>query len=297
MSDVLQRAVRSAVLRVLGPVVSLLLDAGLGVGEMTSLVKVAYVRAAIERGRARGGHGRPSVSRLAVVTGLTRTEVASILASGEADSPALHHGRQRAERVLAGWWTDPDFLTSRGEPEVLRVRGGRRSFAALCRRYSGEQRAAPVLEELLLVRAVRELPDGRVQAVSRTCATVKYDPEGIEALGEQVRNVAHTLVTNMHHPTRPRFAREVANARLEPRYAPMLIRDIEESLRVKAEYIHETLNDPLHTAKSGEPAVRLGVGMYLFEEPFDTEESSFDGVLPNPPPQKPAAGRARRRKR
>ena len=264
---------------------------------MTSLVKVAYVREAIQQGRERGRHGRLSVSRIAVVTGLTRTEVASILSSGKADSPASHHGRQRAERVLAGWWTDPEFLTSRGEPEVLRVRGRRRSFAVLCRRYSGEQRAAPILDELLRVRAVRELPDGRVQVVSRTCATVRCDPEGIEVLGEQVRNVFQTLVTNLHQPTRPRFAREVSNTRLDPRYAPMLIRDIEESLRAKTDSLHETLNDPLHTAKAGAPAMRLGVGMYVFEEAVDADVVPFDGLYPNPPSETPAVGRAKRRKR
>src|SRR5579883_1445136 len=163
MSDALKGAVRAAVLRLLEPLMKLLLDAGLGVGDFIGLAKVAYVRAASRRGHAGGKDQRPIVSQLAVVTGMTRVEVAAILATGEAVSRTTEHNRQRAERVLSGWWTDPAFLTPQGEPAILRLRGPRRSFEALCRRYSGEQRVAPILEELSRVRAVRRLPDGRVQ--------------------------------------------------------------------------------------------------------------------------------------
>ena len=54
MSEGLKRALRAAALRFLGPWVKLLLEAGVGVGEFTSWVKVAYVRAARERGETSG---------------------------------------------------------------------------------------------------------------------------------------------------------------------------------------------------------------------------------------------------
>ena len=86
MSDALKLAVRRALMRLLGPLVRLLLDAGMGVGDFVSLLKVAYVRAAVQQGRSVAGSVRPNVSRIAVVTGLTRVEVTAILASGEAES-------------------------------------------------------------------------------------------------------------------------------------------------------------------------------------------------------------------
>ena len=293
MSDPIKGAVRAAVLRLLEPLMKLLLDAGVGVGDFISLAKVAYVRAASRRGQVGGKElQRPTVSQIAVVTGMTRVEVAAILATGEAVSRTTEHNRQRAERVLSGWWTDPAFLTPQGEPAILHLRGPRRSFEALCRRYSGEQRVAPILDELSRVRAVRRLPDGRVQALSRTYATVRWDPEGIAAVGEQLAEHCATLVANLEQPTRPRLARQVVNARLNPKYAPILIRDIESSLQVQADGLNDNLNDPLHTAEPGAPAMRLGVGLYVFEG-LAEDSAELDTVTP--PAEPPRKSRGKRR--
>lgn len=287
MSDPLKSAVRAAVLRLLEPLMKLLLDAGLGVGDFIGLAKVAYVRAASRRGLVGGREvERPTISQIAVLTGMTRVDVTKILATGEAVSRTTEHNRQRAERVLSGWWTDPAFLTPQGEPAHLPMKGPRRSFVALCRRYSGDHRAAPILEELLRVHAVRRLPDGRVQALSRTYATVRWDPEGIAAVGEQLAEHCATLVANLEQPTRPRLARQVINARLNPRYAPVLIRDIESSLQVQTDALHDNLNDPLHGAEPGAPAMRLGVGVYVFEEPAEASVEP-DVASPAETPRKP----------
>ncbi|MHB8816760.1 MAG: DUF6502 family protein [Steroidobacteraceae bacterium] len=293
MSEPLKGAVRAAVLRLLEPLMKLLLDAGVGVGDFIGLAKVAYVRAASRRGQIGSKEiQRPTVSQIAVVTGMTRVEIAAILATGESVTRTTEHNRQRAERVLSGWWTDPAFLTPQGEPAILLLRGGRRSFEALCRRYSGEYRAAPVLEELSRVRAIRRLPDGRVQALSRTYATVRWDPEGIAAVGEQLAEHCASLVANLEQPNRPRLARQVVNARLNPRYAPVLIRDIENSLQVQADALDDNLNDPLHTAEPGAPAMRLGVGLYVFEGPAD-DSAEPDTVAPPAEPPREARGKRR----
>ena len=294
MSDALKRAVQSALMRLLQPLARWLLDAGIGVGEFVSLVKVAYVRAAVEQGRSVAGSVRPNISRIAVVTGLTRVEIASLIERGEAEAPASDRGRQRAERVLSAWWTDPEFLTAKGEPEVLRPKGPRRSFAALCERYSGEKRSAPVLRELLRVGAVRELANGRLQALSRSCTMVRWDPAGVQAVGEQLRDHCTTLLQNLHQPTRTRFARQVVNAQLDPRHAPMLIREIENALGVRTDALHETLNDPKHTAPAGAPAMRLGVGVYVFEEAPSGEGASRESESTAPSGKVRSARRKRR---
>lgn len=104
---------------------------------------------------------------------MTNVEVSANLSTVEAASRTTEHNRQRAKGVLSGWWTDPAFLTAYGEPATLRMKGLRRSFEALCRRYAGQHRATATLEDLSRVCAVRRLPDGRVQALSRTFATVR----------------------------------------------------------------------------------------------------------------------------
>jgi len=277
MSESLKRAVRTAVLRLLGPLVKLLLDAGIGVGEFTAMAKMAYVRAA--RLQAEGNGRMPSATRIAVVTGLTRKEVAAILAAGEAETAGSDRGRQRAERVLTGWWNDSDFHDEIGHPAALSERGGRRSFAALCERYSGDPRFVAILEELLRVRAVRRRRDGRIEAVSRTYATVRWDPDGVAALGEELADHCSTLLHNLEHPSRPHLVRRIANARLDARYVPMLIRDLEERALVMTDSMDDALNHPQYTVMPGEnrEARRLGLGVYLFEEP-STQEPPREGA-------------------
>ena len=273
MTEPLKSAIQAAVLRLLDPLVKWLLEAGIGVADFLPLVKIAYVRAASERGRASGAEPeRPNVSRIAVITGLTRVEVASILDSGAAERPH-DHGRQRAERVLSGWWNDSNFHDDLGNPAILPVQGGRRSFAALVERYSGARAlVAAIRDELLRVKAVKRLPDGRLQAVSRTYATVRWDPDGVMAVGEQLNELCATLTHNLKFPARPWYVRRVLNAQLDPRYVPMLTRDIEQHAKVLADSFDDALNDPKATLP-GNPretgAASLGVALYVFSASQD----------------------------
>jgi hypothetical protein len=275
MSESLKAAVRLAVLRILDPLVKWLIEAGLGVGDLVALVKIAYVRAAREQGRSAGGEAnRPNVSRISVVTGLTRLEVANLLASAAID-PSYDRGRQRAERVLSGWWNDPAFQDKEGQPAPLSIRGGRRSFVSLVERYSGERwLVATILEELLRVKAVKRLSDGKLRAVSRSCATVNWDAGGIAVFGEQLAEHCSTLLHNLKNPAHARYLRRIQNSHLNPRYVPMLVRDLEEQIEGLVEYADDSLNDPQHGAQRGGEAASLGVAVYIFESAAEpaTEE-------------------------
>ncbi len=300
MSETLKSAIQAALLRLLHPLVKWLLEAGIGVADFLPLVKVAYVRAAREQGLASGAEPkRPNVSRIAVITGLTRGEVASILASGAADRPH-ERGRQRAERVLSGWWNDPNFHDDSGSPAVLPLRGGRRSFAALVERYSGERwLVAAIRDELLRVKAIRRLPDGRLQAVSRSYATVRWTPDGIAAVGEQLNEHCETLLHNLKFPARPRYVRRIVNAQLDPRYVPMLARDLEQHAAVLADSFDDALNDPKATlpgSPSDTGAASLGLALYIFETSPEehTAGPSEDEGAPASRRRKPAQRTARR---
>src|SRR6202050_88035 len=266
MTEPLKAAIQAAVLRLLDPLVRWLLEAGMGVGDLLTLTKIAYVRAARDQGLESGAEQRPNASRIAVVTGLTRLEVASILASGAADR-THDRGRPRgAERLLSGWWNDPEFQDTPGRPAVLSVRGTRRSFAALVQRYSGERwRVATILGELLRVKAVQRLANGRLQALSRTYATVRWDPDGVTAFGEQLGEHCATLLHNLKFPARPRYVRRGLNAQLDPRYVPVLVRDLQQQADALADTVDDALNDPKQTLP-GKPgmtgAASGGVALY-----------------------------------
>jgi len=186
-------------------------------------------------------------------------------------------GRDRAERVLSGWWNDPDFHSPSGEPAVLPASGSRRSFKKLVKRYANEPRITPILDELLRVKAVKQLPDGKLKAVSRTYATVRWNSDGIARLGDHLAEHCATLLHNLEHPGQPRLVRRVVNVQLDPHYRPMLIRDIQEQLDAAADSIDDALNDRRATVtpgRGGREAVRLGVAMYVFEEPVILEPTT-----------------------
>lgn len=274
----IKSAVQAALLRMLEPLIRMMLSAGLGIGDFMSVVKVAYVRGARDQGRNLRGEGRPHVSRIAVVTGLTRAEVTAILNSEDKDERRTsERGRHRAERVLSGWWNDRDFHDSDGQPIPLPLSGGRRSFKTLTARYSNEPRPAPILDELLRVGAVKKRADGTYQAVSRTYATVRWNADGLEAFGEQLREHGATLLHNLENPGRPRFVRRVVNVQLDPRYLPILLRDIDQQLETMADTIDDAVNARSRTLTPGaEPqdAVKLSVAMYIYEEPVVLEPDS-----------------------
>jgi hypothetical protein len=290
MAESLKRAVHQALLRMLVPLASLLLELGIGIGEFLSVAKLAYVRAArSQASNATGTMLRPNATRIAVVTGLTRKDVASILAAGDDEPTVSHRGRHRAERVLSGWWNDPEFQDEFGRPAVLSKQGPAKSFAALCERYSGDPRFSAILEELIRVQAVQQSADGRVAALSRTYATVRWDPEGVVELGDELAEHCQTLLHNLKNPTRPRIARRIFNARLDPRYAPMLIRDLEQQLTTFVESVDDAVNATQYTVPgdADHRTVKLGIGFYLFE-------GEGDGPTINRPLQSP--GRDRKKK-
>lgn len=300
MSESLKSAVRAAVLRLLDPLVKWLLEAGIGVGDFLTLVKLAYVRAAREQGRAAGvDTDRPNVSRIAILTGLTRVEVASILAGSGAERLDDLGRRQRAERVLSGWWSDPAFQDEKtGEPAVLPLRG-KRSFATLVERYSGyTEWVGRILEELLRVKAVRRLPDGTLKALSRTYATVRWDVEGVLAFGEHLAELTSTLLHNLNDPAHPRYVRRIVNTRLDPRYVPMLRRDLEEQAEGLADTQDDALNVPRYTlrGKRGEPEPEtLGLTVYLFET--DTREAVDERSLREALPSEREAAKSESKRR
>jgi len=275
MSRNVKKAVSGATLRLLEPLVRFLLEARLGIGDLQALSRRAYVRMAA-RDPANIRDGRLNVTRIAATTGLTRIEVSALLAEERGTAPRTRRrgqdrGRVRAERVLQGWWSDPQFQDSSGGPARLPRRVASRSFTALVKRHSGDaNNAGAVLRELLESQAVREHDDGALEAVSHTCVNVRWDEEGIEALGEELAEHFETLLYNLKNPEHRRFAKRVVCAKLDAYEARVLVPELAEQAEVFLEGAQETLTRPARAAKSrpaGADALRFAVALQFFQEP------------------------------
>lgn len=272
----IKQAVQDAALRILLPLSRVLVEARVGIGEFHGLAKLAYVRAAVKDRRTRSR--RPNVSRIAAATGLTRTEIATYLAQAPGVLPPVHRGHSRAESVLAGWHEDPEFLEpDTGTPAALKSKGARRSFAALVRRYSGDTSAAAILSELIRAGAARKLEDGRVKVLRRTCANLRWDIGGIEALGEEVARYIQTLVHNLEHPEAPAYVRHIECGHLDAQAARVVLPEIEEHADLFLESTGITLRHPRHTAKSEsarKEALKVAVSIHVYKAPAGEEDES-----------------------
>jgi len=125
------------------------------------------------------------------------------------------------------------------------------------------------MREMLRAKAVRRLPDKKVEVLSRTVATVHWDENGVQAIGERVRDLLQVLLYNSQHPSSPRYVRFVVNAAVDPEYVPLLVRDLTQQAESFADGFHEALTDPHRTIRPGaklKDAHRLGVGIFVIDE-------------------------------
>jgi uncharacterized protein DUF6502 len=148
----------------LSSIARIMIRCELGIGAMVQAAKLSFLRAAIAEVVPPGA--RKNVSRLAVVTGMTRKEVASLLEHSKSwvAAPRLE---QRALKVLRGWRTDPRFLTPSGKPIDLKLQGDAPTFASLVRAYGGDVTTRAVLKELERTKAVTRDRTGKIRLRSR----------------------------------------------------------------------------------------------------------------------------------
>ena len=179
----------------LKPLVKLFISQGVTHAEFAEAAKEVYVEIAL---RDFETDERINKSRVAILTGLTRKEVKNVI------DRALESGQQekmysRPERVLAGWYSDPNYTGPYGIPLELPYEvseGDQQSFVGLVKTYSGDMAPRQMLNELLRSGSVVEI-DKRYKAVSRTYEPTALSPELIERLGEIGQRFFSTAAMNI----------------------------------------------------------------------------------------------------
>jgi hypothetical protein len=141
---------------------SILLPIGFGLGDFISSARAAFVEAAADQ--IKKGGNRPTAARIAVVTGMSRAEVARTRRHDMLFAKPF--AAQRTERVMHGWFADAQFVEPTGNPRALPMTGPR-SFDELVRKYSGDIPRRAVLDELLAGGMAEITESGSVKALRR----------------------------------------------------------------------------------------------------------------------------------
>jgi hypothetical protein len=209
-----KQALLAAYRHLLTPLVRILLRNGISFLEFAEVARQVFVDVA---GRDFTLPKRKiSLSRIAIMTGLSRKEVARLAREGNQTRRAPQDNTElnRVGRVLQGWYTDSEFTGPYGVPLDLKFDDApkRPTFSELVRRYSGDMPARAMLDELLRVGAARiEKDTGLVRVLSRAYIPEKLAPESIRHFGVTARNFIDTLDVNLRKagPGKGKFERRV----------------------------------------------------------------------------------------
>jgi hypothetical protein len=165
-------------------VAQLLLRNGYGFRRFNKLSRLAFVEAAVAMDS--GSELRPSIARIAAVTGLTRIEVSQLRRSRPDWRPNVLTPSNRAIRVASGWSSDATFLGKRNRPIPLQFATAGASFTKLVKKYSGDIPARAMLVEMKRLGIVRESSRGEIQLVRRNVRTAKPTMAAMRAISPWV---------------------------------------------------------------------------------------------------------------
>lgn len=169
--------------------------------------------------------------------------------------------------VLTLWFDDPCYVDSHGDPVSLPLRGRAPSLASLIHHVDPGLDPRQVLKTLMQANAVRRVgkrysPRSRAVAFRGTGAPLHA--RNLRALLGMLRTLEHNAAPKAEVPgwfefvaENPRFpaaAREPFEARLR-----------EEAMTFLRDQDSRMLNHE-RKARPGEPTVRMGVGVFRFEE-------------------------------
>ena len=270
------QALSAATLRLLRPLVRILLRNNVSHRTFAKLAKLVYVEVANAEFGIAGK--KQTVSRIAILTGLTRKEVQRLLAQPPDTESVAEEEYHRASRVITGWVRDPDFGDGKGHPHPLRMEGKRTSFGELVKRYSGDIPVRAMLDELLRVGAVKQLKDGRICLLSRGYIPQKGPVEKLHVLGTDTADLISTIDHNVYQkPSKPRFQRKAMydNVPVEAakEFQILAAAQGQELLEAIDRWLAHRDRD-VNPASKGTGRVRVALGIYHFEEQLDSDQKN-----------------------
>lgn len=269
MRDNIQKQLLGAFLTVLKPVARILLRYGIGFREFSEIAKTAFVDVASSDF---GLRGRPTnISRVAVMTGLTRKEVRRLRDKISAGQDTVIVKPTPMWDILHYWHADNEFLDSSGRPAKLAFAGQSKSFSSLVRRYGGDIPPGAMRTELKRVGAIEEDGEGNLTILKRSFRP-KGDHESLIAL--LVHGVYPLIATTCHNTDPNRegttWAQRIAFSKaVNTDDVPKLKRIAGDRIASFAESIddlfiaYETLNE---VETEEDDKTTLAVGVFYFED-------------------------------
>lgn len=182
----------------LRPLVRILLRNQVSVSEFIDQVKNVYVEVANEDFSI--PTKKNTVSRISVITGLSRKEVLRIKTQQENNTnPEAQYKLNKASSVITGWLKDSDFTDSNGNASDLPIKGDVRSFEILVKRYGGDITARAVLDELIRTGSALKITDSGLLKLTNFGYIPEQNIEKLEIMSKCARDFFETVSFNLEH--------------------------------------------------------------------------------------------------
>lgn len=271
-----------AVVSILRPLIQLLIRHEMTHTEFNELIRQTYVEVAYDKFTI--PDQEMTISRAAVLTGLSRKEVVRFRDALTNNEAVLKQKPNRAQRVVHGWLNDKEFLDKNNNPIDLPIKykkAGKEyaSFVALVKRYSGDITYGVVLEELNYIGVTDQPDDNTVRLINSAYVPRKDELEQVRVIATSVSDLFNTAMHNIDAPENDmRFQRQVIYTDINEE----LVKEFKQTATEKAGPLIEALNN--HLAKSqlqsakapSDKQKRLGFGIYYIEEPTNSGKARSD---------------------
>jgi len=258
------------------PLTRLLLEVGIGAGDVGKLTETEFVRSAVQKGVDTGDRDPRNVARIAVETGVPRASVMALLDPPVEEEFRLTSGSNRSVRVLEGWCTNDEYLDRSGLPAVLPLNGPSCSFDSLVKRYGGDAALKqPILRDLVRVHAVRRVAHRHVQVIRRTYSPLPVNVERIAEFGEEAGELLQVLLNEFLGPAPATFHRRVRSLRIDHEHAAVLLRDFGRQGTAMFDAFANALSHPSMQAPPGaRMGDRVSAAIYILGEPVPDTSAS-----------------------
>ncbi len=258
------------------PIIRILLKAGVNYKQFAKITREVYVEVATDDFGISGR--KTNTSRVAILTGISRSEVTKIKKRGEEEGDIeIPQTVNNAGRLLSGWYVDPTFQNENGEPKTLFIDGPEPNFTTLMNKYGGDIPITAMLKELKLVKAVEKNPDGTIQALKRYFVPEGFDENRIFSIIDDLVDLSNTAYQNLvrDKDEESYFERKVTNDYVsESAYTEFQKMVKEKGMKLLEEFDdwlakNEVSQVELEQSKQ----IRLGLGMYFIHSRSDDQNT------------------------
>lgn len=269
MESDLKQGLLAAYRRLMKPLIRILIRNGVAYGEFAEVAKEVYIDVA--RSDFKVPHRKMSQARIAILTGLTRKEVARLMSGDKQRGEELQSNRNRVTRVLTGWHTDHDFTGPYGLPLELQFESetGAQDFQELVKRVSGDMAPRAMLDELLRIGVVRETEVGWYKVLTRTYVPKGIAPDSLERMGRVIANFVATIDHNITTKEKEggRLERQVyADHGIKPEDLPRLRSFLIDRSQILLEEIDNWLSQLDRPEPNDNRTIFTGLGIYHYIE-------------------------------